>query len=88
MLHRFNLSATRCCYGRPGCEHYLFRQCDGYTTHIYVFWDADAESDIKNFESEEKLTARAIWNFSITMGDQKNIKKLIILTKRVHIGWK
>ena len=29
----------------------IFRQCDGYTIHFYVFWDAVSESDIKNFES-------------------------------------
>ena len=37
----------------------IFRQCDGYTTHFYAFWNADSESDIDNFEFEKKLTARA-----------------------------
>ena len=49
----------------------IFRQCDGYDTHSYVFWDADSESGIKSFEFEEKMTARMIWKFSITMGDPK-----------------
>ena len=53
-------------------ENTIFRQCDGYTTQFYVFWDADSEPDIENFEFEEKLTAQTIWFFfSITMGDQK-----------------
>ena len=30
----------------------FFRQCDCYTTHIYVFWDSDSESDTENFEFE------------------------------------
>ena len=35
----------------PGCDnHFFFRQFDGYTTHFYVFWDADSESGIENFE--------------------------------------
>ena len=32
----------------------IFRQCDGYTNHVYVFWDVDSESDIENFEFEKK----------------------------------
>ena len=37
----------------------FFGQCDGYTTHFYVFWHADYEPDIENFEFE-KLAARVI----------------------------
>ena len=32
----------------------FFRQYDGYTIHFYVFWDADSESDIENFEFEKR----------------------------------
>ena len=31
----------------------FFRQCDGYATHFYVFWVADSESDIENFEFDK-----------------------------------
>ena len=64
----------------------IFRQCDGYTTHFYVFWDADYKFDIKNFKFQEKLTARAIWNFYNCNGGPK-IQDLMILTKKGHIGW-
>ena len=37
----------------------LFQHCDGYTTHFYVLWEVDSESDIEYFEFE-KITARAI----------------------------
>ena len=48
----------------------FFWQCDGYSIHCYVFWDADSESDIENFIIR-KMTARTIWNFKITMGVQE-----------------
>ena len=39
-------------------------------THLYVFWDADSKSEIKNFEFEKN--ARAIWDFEIRFnGDKK-----------------
>ena len=60
----------------------IFRQCDGYTTHFYVFWDADSESDIKNFEFEtvtkilnsKKMIARAIYFFKKYNGGPKKSK--------------
>ena len=36
---------------RPGCET-IFHQCDGYTTHFYVFLNADSESDMEKLEFE------------------------------------
>ena len=69
---------------RPGCDHHLFWQCDCYTTHFYVFWEADSESDIERLELK-KMTARTIWNFEITMGGPKN-PNLRILTKKGYKG--
>ena len=34
--------------------------CDGPTTHFDVFWDADLESDIENFEFGKKMIAPGI----------------------------
>ena len=91
MLHRFKLSVSRCCYGRHVFEHH-FWQCDGYTTHVYVFWDADSERDMEKFEFEEKLTTREIWNFYNCNGDQffndnfnKKWSYRLEMTKGFHI---
>ena len=49
----------------------IFRQCDGYTTHFYVVWDADSEFDIENFEFEKVDRTDYLIFFLITMGDPK-----------------
>ena len=41
----------------------IFQQTDLPTSHYYVFWGADSESELKNLDFEKILPLRAIWVF-------------------------
>ena len=62
----------------------FFRQCDDYTTHFMSFGTL-APNLTSKISVLKKLTTRVIWNFKITMGDQK-IQIWEFFQKSIHVS--